>query len=68
MCVSKPKPPKVPDIPDRRASVLPDGGDPALRLLARGRRRMMPSAMIFTNQSTLGTAKVSGPAATTTGG
>lgn len=56
MCVGgmKPKTPKVPEIPDRRASVLPDGGDPSVRLTNRNRRRLMPSAMIFTNQGTLG--------------
>ena len=68
MCLGKPKVPKVQPIPDRRAAVLPDNGDPSIRLMARGRRRLMPSAMIFTNQSTLGMPKVSGPVATTTGG
>jgi hypothetical protein len=68
MCIGKPKVPKVEPIPDRRASVLPDSGDPSIRAMARGRRRMMPSAMIFSNQSTLGSPIVSGPIASTTGG
>ena len=54
MCIGKPKVPKVEPIPDRRASVLPDQGDPSVRAAMRNRRKMMPSAMIFTNQGTLG--------------
>jgi hypothetical protein len=61
MCVSKPKAPKVPEVPDRRPSVLPDGGDPAIRQLNRNRRRLMPSAMIFTNQGTLGAPSIGSP-------
>lgn len=61
MCVSKPKAPKVEPIPDRRASVLPDGGDPAMRALNRNRRRLMPSSMIFTKQGTLGAPSVASP-------
>lgn len=57
MC-SAPKPPKPQPIPDRRASVLPDGGDPSARLQNRNRRRLMPSSMIFTNQGTLGSPSV----------
>ena len=54
MCIGKPKVPKVEPIPDRRAAVTPDGGDPSVRAAFRNRRKMMPSAMIFTNQGTLG--------------
>ncbi len=62
MCL--PKPPKAPNvqaIPDRRASILPDGGDPSVRINRRNKRGMMPSSMIFTNQGTLGAPSVSGP-------
>ena len=55
MCI--PKPPKIPaptPIPDRRASVLPDGGNPALRSMDRSKRRLTSAAAIFTNQATLG--------------
>lgn len=59
MCVSKPKVPKIEPIPDRRASVLPDGGDPTLRQSARKRDRTSAmQAMIFTNQGTLGAPSV----------
>lgn len=60
MC-SAPKAPKVQPIPERRASVMPDGGDPALRYAYRNRRRLSPAAMIFTNQSTLGAPSVGSP-------
>jgi hypothetical protein len=63
MCAGKPKAPKVEPIPDRRASVLPDGGDPTVRQMNRNRRRLMPSSMIFTNQGTLGAPSVSTPSA-----
>ena len=61
MCISAPKAPKVEPIPDRRASVLPDGGDPSARLSDRNKRRLMPSSMIFTNQGTLGAPSVTMP-------
>ena len=61
MCAGKPKAPKVPKVPDRMASVLPDGGDPAMRAMNRNRRRLMPSAMIFTNQGTLGAPSTASP-------
>jgi hypothetical protein len=54
LCISKPKAPKVEPIPDRRASVLPDGGNPALRAADRSKRRLTSAAAIFTNQATLG--------------
>lgn len=63
MCVGKPKVPKVEPIPDRRAGVVPDQGDPGVRAAFRNRRRMMPSAMIFTNQGTLGMPSVTASAA-----
>lgn len=46
--------PKVEPIPDRRASVLPDGGDPARRYADRNKRRLTSSAMIYSNQLSLG--------------
>lgn len=61
MCVGKPKTPKVEPIPDRRASVLPDGGDPLVRLEGRKRRSMMPSLMIFSNQGVLGAPSIGSP-------
>ncbi len=61
MCVSKPKAPKVEPIPDRRASVLPDGGDPSVRAMNRNRRRLTPSSMIFSNQGTLGAPSIAAP-------
>lgn len=41
-------------IPDRRASVLPNGGDPAIRALDRSKRRLTSASAIFSNQQTLG--------------
>ncbi len=62
MCVSKPKAPKVQPIPDRRASVLPDGGDPAMRPDARRRNRVSSAAaMIFTRQGSLGAPTIASP-------
>lgn len=62
MCVSKPRAPKVEPIPDRRAAVLPDGGDPSLRPDARKRNRVSSAAaMIFTNQGSLGAPAVARP-------
>ena len=61
MCISKPKAPTVTPVPDRMASVLPDGGDPAVRATARNRNRMMTSSMIFSNQGTLGAPSTSSP-------
>lgn len=54
MCVSAPKIPDPAPIPDRRASVLPNGGDPAIRAMDRSKRRLTSAAAIFTNQATLG--------------
>ncbi len=55
MCIpGKPKAPKLEPIPDRRAAVLPDGGNPALRQQDRSKRRLTSAAAIMTNQSTLG--------------
>lgn len=61
MCVSKPKAPKVTPIPDRRASVLPDAGDPSVAATQRNKRRLSPSAMIFTKQGTLGAPSIGSP-------
>lgn len=60
MCIAKPKVPKVAPIPDRRASVLPDNGDPALRANDRSKRRLTSAAAIYSNQATLGMPMVSG--------
>ena len=54
MCVSKPRMPEVTPIPDRRASVLPNGGDPAIRANDRSKRRLTSASAIFSNQQTLG--------------
>lgn len=62
MCA--PKKPKVEKTPVRMAAVLPDGGDPSVRDAQRSRRRLTTSAMIFSNQSTLGAPSVSGPIGT----
>ena len=61
MCVGKPKVPAVPEIPDRRAAILPDAGDPGVRAAARSKGRMSAASMIFTKQSTLGAPTVSSP-------
>lgn len=61
MCTGKPKTPDVQPIPDRRPSVLPDGGDPTLRQANRRRRQLMASSMIFTNQGTLGAPSIAAP-------
>ncbi len=47
-------------IPDRRASVLPDGGNPALRSADRSKRRLTSAASIYANQATLGMPSVTG--------
>ena len=54
MCIAKPKIPKPEPIPDRRASVLPDGGNPAMRSADRSKRRLTSAAAIYSNQMTLG--------------
>lgn len=61
MCASAPKAPDVKPIPDRRPSVLPDGGDPSVRAGNRNKRRFMASSMIFTNQGTLGAPSIASP-------
>jgi hypothetical protein len=67
MCPPKaPKAPKMADIPQRQAAVMPDGGDPSVRMGLRGMHRLTRSAMIFTNQS--GTLGMPGIASTSTGG
>lgn len=58
MCIGAPKVPKPEPIPDRRAAVLPDGGDPRVMLEARRRKALTPSLMIFSNQGTLGAPSV----------
>jgi hypothetical protein len=58
MCIGAPKVPAPQPIPDRRASVLPDGGDPSVALDARRRRALLPSLMVFSNQGTLGAPSI----------
>lgn len=59
MC-SPPKAPQVTPIPDRRVAVMPDGGDPSVRMADRNKRRLTSAAMIFSNQGTLGAPSVTG--------
>jgi hypothetical protein len=61
MCAPKIKKPKVEPIPVRAAAALPDSGDPAARQNATQRRRLTTSAMIFTNQGTIGSPNTSAP-------
>lgn len=63
MCSApKPKDPKAPV--ERMAAVLPDGGDPMVRLGLRNTRKLARSSMIFTNQM----GAVGMPATATLGG
>jgi len=61
MCIPKPKTPKLTPIPDRKASVLPDQGDPSVRL---AKKRGLNSAMIFTKQGMLGAPSIASPSST----
>ncbi len=61
MCVSKPKAPKLTPIPDRKASVLPDQGDPGIALARKRKTGMGPSAMILTKQGVLGAPSIASP-------
>lgn len=47
MCGSKPKTPKVQDIPIRAAAMLPDNGDPSVRLGLRVRRSLTTAASVL---------------------
>ena len=61
MC-SAPKAPQVEQIPIHQAMVLPDGGDPAVRMGMRGQRKLNRSAMIFSNAAgALGAPSVAMP-------
>ena len=66
MCASKPKVPKVQDIPMRATALLPDNGDPAVRLGLRAKRSLSMSSAILANRAgTLALPSVTGPIATT---
>jgi hypothetical protein len=47
MCGSKPKTPKVQDIPIRAAAMLPDNGDPSVRLGLRVKRSLTTAASVL---------------------
>ena len=51
MCPSKPKTPKIQDIPIRAAAIMPDGGDPSVRLGLRTRRALSTSAAVLANRA-----------------
>ncbi len=66
MCPSKPKVPKVQDIPIRAAAMLPDGGDPAVRMGLRAKRSLSMSSSILANKAgTLALPRVTGPTPST---
>jgi hypothetical protein len=63
MCPSKPKTPKVQDIPIRAAALMPDNGDPSVRLGLRTRRSLTAAAAVLANRGgPIGLPSVSGPA------
>jgi len=59
MCA--PKPPKVEAVPERAASVLPNGGDPSIRAGDRNKRRGMWSSSVLAQAATLGSPSTSAP-------
>ncbi len=66
MCPSKPKVPKVQDIPIRAATLLPDAGDPAVRLGLRAKRSLSMSSSILANRAgTLALPRITGSVPTT---
>lgn len=63
MCPSKPKTPKVQDIPIRAAALMPDNGDPSVRLGLRTRRSLTTAAAVLAGRGgTIGLPSVTGPA------
>jgi hypothetical protein len=50
MC-SAPDPPDVKDVPQRAMAMLPDNGDPTVRMSLRNPRRLTTSAMVFAERS-----------------
>lgn len=63
MCPSKPKTPKVQDIPIRAAALMPDNGDPSVRLGLRVRRSLTTAAAVLANRGgSIGLPSVTGPA------
>ena len=64
MCA--PKTPKVEQIPDRQPLLLPDGGDPGVRMGMRsGSGKLRTSAMIFANRAgALGAPSIATPLGT----
>ena len=62
MCGSKPKTPKVQDIPIRAAAMLPDNGDPSVRFGLRARRTLTTASSILANRAgNIGLPPVTGP-------
>lgn len=64
MCA--PKTPKVEKIPDRQPMILPDNGDPGVRMgLRAGDGRLRTSSMIFANRAgALGAPSIAAPLGT----
>jgi len=61
MCAPTPKAPKVEKVPERAASVLPNGGDPSIRAGDRNRRRGLWSPAALAQAATLGSPSTSAP-------
>ena len=65
MCPSKPKTPQIQDIPIRAAAMMPDNGDPSVRMGLRTRRTMTTAAAVLANRTgQISPASVSGPTGT----
>lgn len=66
MCPGKkPKAPEVQDIPIRAMAMMPDNGDPSVRLGLRTRRSLTTAAAVMANRGgNIGAPKVSGPTGT----
>lgn len=63
MCGSKPKAPKVQDIPIRAAAMMPDNGDPSVRLGLRTRRSLTTAAAVIAGRggASIGAPSTSAP-------
>jgi hypothetical protein len=62
VCPSKPKTPQIQDIPIRAAAMMPDNGDPSVRLGLRTRRSLTTAASVLANRGgSVGSPTVSGP-------
>lgn len=68
MCVSAPKAPAVPPIPERQSVRLPDNGATAARsdMMAK-RRRGLYASILTSPQGALGSANISGVTGATLG-